>query len=291
MTRVAFFGLGTMGGGMAARLIHSGFSVTVWNRGVDRARQFRDLGAIVAPSPREAVDNADVAISMVADDAASRSVWLGELGALGGMRAGSVVIESSTVSPALVRELADAAAARGTAVIDAPVTGSKAQAASGELRFLVGGDRDALERARPVLSAMSKEIVHLGPVGSGALLKLVNNFLCGVQAVSVAEAVALIERSGLDQEIAWSVLRNGAPTSPVVTAASKRMTAGDYAVNFRLTLMRKDLAYAIDEGERHGVSLDTAKSARASFDKAIPEWGDADFAAVVETLRKHPHEE
>jgi 3-hydroxyisobutyrate dehydrogenase len=171
-------------------------------------------------------------------------------------------------------------------VIDAPVTGSRAQAASGELRFLVGGDAAVLERVRPVLAAMSKEIVHLGPVGSGALLKLVNNFLCGVQAVSVAEAVALIERSGLDQDVAWSVLRNGAPTSPVLAAASKRMTAADYAINFRLALMRKDLAYAIDEGARHGVSLDTARTARDSFDKAIPEWGDADFAAVVETLRR-----
>ena len=286
MTRVAFFGLGTMGGGMAERLIHGGFPVTVWNRDAERTRHFRDLGAAVAPSPREAVENADVAISMVADDAASRTVWLGELGALAGMRAGSVAVESSTISPALVRELADAAAARGSAVIDAPVTGSKAQAASGELRFLVGGDPAVLDTVRPVLTAMSKEIVHLGPVGSGALLKLVNNFLCGVQAVSVAEAVALIERSGLDQEVAWSVLRNGAPTSPVVTAASKRMTGNDYAVNFKLALMRKDLAYAIDEGDRYGVSLDTAKAARASFDQAIPEWGDADFSAVVETLRK-----
>jgi len=282
---IAFFGLGTMGGGMAARLAGAGFRVAVWNRSVDRASRFRELGAAVAASPREAAAGADVAISMVADDPASRSVWLGDAGALAALPSGAVVIECSTVSPAWIDELSTAATVRGCAVLDAPVTGSKVQAASGELRFLVGGDAAVLDRVRPVLAAMSKETVHLGPLGSGARLKLINNFLCGVQAVSVAEAVALIERSGLNREAALAVLTNGAPTSPVVTASSKRMAASDYTVNFKLALMRKDLAYAIEEGERHGVALDTARAARDAFDRAIPEWSDADFAAVVETLR------
>jgi 3-hydroxyisobutyrate dehydrogenase len=132
---------------------------------------------------------------------------------------------------------------------------------------------------------MGRNIVHLGPLGSGARLKLINNFLCGVQAVSVAEAVVLIERCGLDRDAALAVLTNGAPASPVVTAVSKRMAERDYAVNFKLGLMRKDLAYAMDEAHRHGVSLQTARAARDAFDKAIPEWSDADFAAVVEALR------
>lgn len=285
MTSIAFFGLGTMGGGMAARLVGAGFPVTVWNRSAARTQRFKDLGATVASSPRDAAASADVVISMLADDGASRLAWTGDTGALGAMRPGAVLIECSTISPVWIEELGRLAAARGCALLDAPVTGSRPQAEKGELRFLVGGDAATLERVRPVLAAMGREIVHLGPAGSGARIKLINNFLCGVQAASMAEAVALIERSGLNRELALGILQSGAPTSPVVTASSNRMAARDYAVNFRLSLMRKDLAYAIDEGARFGVPLATAITARAIFDRAAPQWADADFSAVVEPLR------
>jgi 3-hydroxyisobutyrate dehydrogenase len=286
MTSLAFLGLGTMGGGMAARLVGAGFPVTVWNRTAERANRLRELGATVAASPRDAAAGADVVISMVADDEAARSVWLGEVGAAAAVRHGGVLIECSTISPGWVEELERAAVARGCAVIDAPVTGSRVQAASGELRFLVGGDAGALERVHPVLAAMGREIVHLGPLGSGARLKLVNNFMCGVQAASLAEAVALIENSGLNRDLALSILQNGAPSSPLVKSVSTRMAAKDYAVNFKLALMRKDLSYAIDDARRHGVDLATARAAREMFVNAAA-WGDADFAAVVEPLRGH----
>jgi len=130
---------------------------------------------------------------MVADDNASRSMWLGELGALVGAARGTLLIESSTLAVGWVKELAAAAEARGCELLDAPVTGSKIHAPSGELSFLVGGSAAALEKARPVLAVMSRAIHHLGPTGSGALLKLINNFLCGVQAASLAEALAVIE--------------------------------------------------------------------------------------------------
>jgi len=286
MTSIAFFGLGTMGGGMAARLAGAGFPVTVWNRSAARTQRLKDLGATVAASPRDAAANADVVISMLADDPASRLAWTGDTGALGAMRPGAVLIECSTISPVWIEELGRLAAERGCPLLDAPVTGSRPQAEKGELRFLVGGDAAVLEQVRPILAAMSSAIVHLGPTGSGARIKLINNFLCGVQAASMAEAVALIERSGLNRELSLSILQSGAPTSPVVTASSNRMAARDYAVNFRLSLMRKDLAYAIDEGARFGVPLATAVTARDMYDRAAPQWADADFSAVVEPLRQ-----
>jgi len=213
---IALLGLGIMGSGMACRLIGAGFRLTIYNRTAQKAASLVGRGAKLAQTPREAVERADMIISMVADDASSRNVWLGEKGALGAAIPGAVLIESSTLSLPWIKELAAAAAARGCELLDAPVTGSKAQAASGELTFLVGGAPLALERVRIVLSVMSRAIVYVGPSGNGALLKLINNFLCGVQVASLAEAVAWIEKSGADGEQMLEFLKNGAGGSPLI---------------------------------------------------------------------------
>ena len=220
---VAILGLGTMGAGMASNLLKAGFSLSVYNRTAVKALALVGAGARFAATPAEAAKNASVIISMLADDAASREVWLGKDGALGAVKEGAVLIESSTVSPAWVAELAGLAAHRGVDFLDAPVTGSRMQAEAGQLSFLVGSNDAALERAAPILKAMSKEIVHLGPVGSGAKMKLINNFLCGVQIASLAEGLTWIERSGLDREKALVVLKSGAPGSPLLGAISARM--------------------------------------------------------------------
>ena len=283
---VAFLGLGLMGTGMARRLLGAGFPLSVYNRTADTAAPLGADGARVASSPREAAVDAQIIVSMVADDAASRSLWLGERGALDGMSAGTIIIESSTVTPTWIAELAKAAEAKGVDVLDAPVTGSKVQAASGALRFLIGGSAAALERARPVLAAMGQTVVHVGPTGSGALLKLINNFLAGVQAASLAEALALIERAGLDLDTATQVLLDGAPGSPLVQTLLPRMIARDYTPNFHLSLMGKDLAYAAQEGERRGVHLSTARAALGDFERATAAGhGMQDFSAVIEPLR------
>ncbi|HSY10124.1 MAG TPA: NAD(P)-dependent oxidoreductase, partial [Candidatus Dormibacteraeota bacterium] len=209
--RIAFLGLGIMGGGMARRIVSHGFPSTVYNRNPEKSKVFATNGAAVANSPREAAKNAAVIVAMVADDNASRAMWFGEGGALAGAKPGTVCIECSTVTVGWIHELAIAAQKQKCQLLDAPVTGSKSQAASGELNFLVGGDAATLEKARPVLAAMSKAIVHLGPAGSGAMLKLINNFVCGVQVAALAEALTMIERSGLDRAQALEVLANGAP--------------------------------------------------------------------------------
>ncbi len=286
--RVAILGLGTMGMGMAKNLLKAGFSVAAYNRTSAKAAPLAAAGAQIANTPAQAAGNADVVISMLSDDNASRSAWTGEQGALAGAKPGAVLVESSTVTPAWIAELASLAAARNLSLLDAPVTGSRMQAEAGQLNFLVGGEAAVLERARPALAAMSKEIVHLGPLGSGARMKLINNFLCGVQVASLAEGLAWIERSGLDREQALKVLCNGAPGSPLLNALSARMSAASYDVNFLLSLMRKDLSYAGADAATLGVELLTAKTAEARFLQAIAAgYGEKDMSAVIEPLRAH----
>jgi 3-hydroxyisobutyrate dehydrogenase len=285
---VAILGLGIMGAGMASRLLSEGFSVAVYNRNPAKAAAFSGTGAIVAGSPREAASHSEIIIGMVADDNASRSVWLGDNGALAGAARGSVLIESSTLSVGWIKELAAAAAQRGCEFLDAPVTGTKPHAASGQLLFLVGGPASALATAQPVLSVLSREVVHLGPTGSGALLKLINNFICGVQAASFAEAVSLIEAGGLDRAKAEAILTNGAPGSGLVKLIAARAAANDFTPNFPLHLMAKDLRYAIHEASERGLPLQTASSALAVFQQAIAEgYGDEDLSAVIKALEKN----
>jgi len=285
--RMAILGLGIMGAGMASRLLSAGFPVAVYNRNPDKAGPFSNAGALVAGSPREAASHAEIIISMVADDIASQGVWLGENGALAGAARGSLLIECSTLTVGWIKELSAAAMQRGCEFLDAPVTGTKPHAASGELLFLVGGSASALATAQPVLSVLGRETVHLGPTGSGALLKLINNFMCGVQAASFAEAVSLIEAGGLDRAKAEAVLTSGAPGSGIVKRAAASAAANDFTPNFRLRLMAKDLGYAIDEASHRGLQLQTASSALALFKQAIVKGhGDEDFSAVVKATQQ-----
>jgi len=285
--RVAILGLGTMGAGMAANVLKAGFSLSLYNRTATKAKTLVDAGARLASTPAEAANGASVVISMLSDDSASRVVWLGSGGALEAVEKDAILIESSTVSPSWIAELAELSASRGAQFLDAPVTGSRMQAEAGQLSFLVGGNDAAVEAATPVLKAMSKEIVHLGPVGSGAKMKLINNFMCGVQVASLAEGLAWIERSGLDREKALAVLKLGAPGSPLLGAISARMVSQNYNVNFLLTLMAKDLLYAEAEAARCNVDLKTAETARGLFEVAIAQGlGNEDISSVIEPLRK-----
>jgi 3-hydroxyisobutyrate dehydrogenase len=285
--RVAILGLGIMGTGMANRLLSAGFPLTVYNRNREKSAPFADAGAFVAESPREAASRSEIILSMVGDDAASRGVWLGENGALAGARPNAVLIESSTLSGDWIQELAAKAAERGCRFLDAPVTGTKPHAASGELVFLVGGSAEALDAARPVFSVLGRDAVHLGPVGSGSLMKLINNFVCGVQAASFAEAVAMIDAGGLDRAKAVSILTGGAPGSGIVKRMADRIAAGDFTPNFALRWMAKDIGYAIDDASKNGISLQTAAAALSVFKQAISEGhGDEDFSAVSKSSKK-----
>jgi 3-hydroxyisobutyrate dehydrogenase len=283
-TSVAILGLGIMGSGMARRLLSANFPLAVYNRNREKCLPLAAEGAFIAATPAEAASRSKIVLSMVADDSASRNVWLGEDGALAGASPNAILIESSTLSIGWIRELGEKAAARGCQFLDAPVTGSKPQAASGELLFLVGGAAEAIETARPAFSAMGRDVIHLGPAGSGALMKLINNFLCGVQAASFAEGLALIDAAGLDRAKAMAILTGGAPGSGLVRRVAERVTANDFNPNFALRWMAKDIAYAIEGASGKDVALPIGNAALAAFQKAIAEGhGDEDFSAVTKS--------
>lgn len=274
-----------MGSGMAGRLLSEGFPVSVFNRNPEKSRPFASRGAAVANSPGEAAARSDVILSMVSDDPASREVWLGTNGALGAAGRGALLIESSTLSVDWVKRLAAAAEKQGCDFLDAPVTGTKPHAESGQLLFLAGGSDQAFERARPMFSVLGRDAIHLGPAGSGALMKLVNNFLAAVHTVSFAEALALIDAGGLDREKAISILSEGVPGSPMVKRVAARIASGDFSPHFLMTLMAKDIGYAIQEGAGRHIDLGTARAALGVIQKAIAAgYGEKDFTAVAQAL-------
>jgi 3-hydroxyisobutyrate dehydrogenase len=285
-TKIALLGLGLMGSGMAGHLLDAGYPLTIWNRTPDKAQALTNRGARLAKSPREAAAGAAVVISMLADVPVCRDVWLGRGEALVDIAPGTILIESSTVSVEWIEELERAAKEHGCDLVDAPVTGSKPQAEAGQLLFLAGGSSATVNKVTPILNAMGRGVVHVGPSGSGARLKLINNFLSGSQAAALAEALSLIERSGLDREKALGVLTEGAPGSPLVKLLSGRMTARQYEPNFVLRLMAKDLRYAVTEADHQALDLDMGRAALRVFEHAIAAGqGDDDMSAVVEQFR------
>lgn len=282
---VAILGLGIMGGGMAGRLLSAGFPLTVYNRTREKALPFSSAGALVADTARGAATRAEIVIAMVADDVASRNVWLGGHGALAGVQQGSLLIECSTLSVAWARELAAASAQHGCEFLDAPVTGTKPHAVSGQLLFLVGGSAAALDRARPVLAVLGRDTIHFGPQGSGSIMKLINNFLCGVQAASFAEALSLIGAAGLDRSKAVSVLTEGAPGSGILKRVAAALGADEFDPNFTVRLMAKDLSYAVTEASAVGTSLETAVPALHIFERAVARGhGKEDFSSVTKAF-------
>ena len=280
--RVAVLGLGIMGGGMASRLLSMGYPVSVYNRSRQKATSIADAGAFVVNTPREAAARSEVVIAMVADDGASRNIWLGDEGALTGAEPGSLLMESSTLSVGWVKELCAAAAQKGCEFLDAPVTGTKPHAATGELFFMVGGSAEGFARAHNILTALGREVLHLGPTGSGALIKLINNFVCGVEAAAFAEALAFVNASGLDREKSVAVLGSSALASPLIKRMLTSMAANDFTPNFPLKLMTKDIGYAIKEAESVGIPLRTAAPAAEVFKHALGKGlGELDFSAVI----------
>ena len=276
-----------MGGGMANRLLSTGFPVSVYNRSREKATKLAGAGAFVASTSREAAARSEIVIAMVADDAASRNIWLGNDGALAGAVPGSLLLESSTLSVGWVKELNRAAAEKKCEFLDAPVTGTRPHAANGELFFMVGGSTSGFSRAREVLSALGREVLHLGPTGSGALIKLINNFVCGVEAAAFAEAMNLVNAGGLDREKCIAILGNSALASPLIKRMLTSMESNDFTPNFPLKLMTKDIGYAIKEAETRGVPLETAVPALEVFRRATEKGlGEQDFSAVIKAPSK-----
>jgi 3-hydroxyisobutyrate dehydrogenase len=289
MTKVAFIGTGGMGQGMARNLLKAGYEVIVCNRTPARARPLVDAGASLAPTPREAVADADAIIAMVGDDRDSREVWLGSNGVLAGRpKQHAIAIESSTLSLQWVEELRDAVAAAGLAFIDSPVTGGRKGAEQGTLTLLVGAEEASLSRARPVMAAYSREIVRFGPPGAGTMYKLVVNLMVGVQAAALAEGLLLAEKCGLDMDLVTRGLASGAAGSPVVRAYADRMARGDHGepLDFVARWMHKDMVYALALAAHVEQAVPTCAVATQVHQMGLTRGlANKNVTAVIEALR------
>jgi 3-hydroxyisobutyrate dehydrogenase-like beta-hydroxyacid dehydrogenase len=246
MARVAFIGLGRMGHGMAGRYLDAGFAVAVFNRSKAKAEELIARGGQWATSPEDAAIDADAVVTMVADDAASREVWLGKDGAAATMKAGTLAIECSTVSYDHAIHLSRELHGRGLTYIDCPVTGLPDAAASGKLTLLVGADPADLEKARPYLTPLSSTIRHFGAIGTGTVYKLINNLMGAIQIAGIAEGLAIAEQAGLDMKLVVEAIEIGVAASPQVIRHSKRMAARDFeGATFIAALGHKDASYAM----------------------------------------------
>ena len=283
MQRVALLGLGVMGAGMASNWLAKGFELSVWNRTSAKAQGLSAKGAKIAATPREAASGADFVFAMVADDAASRSVWLGADGALAGANSGAALVESSTLSPDWVRELSAHAHAKGCGFLDAPVGGSRQAAELGGLRFFVGGEAQTYEAARPALQAVGSKMDLLGPVGAGATWKLINNQLAATQIAALAEALEVARKAGFKNEQISELILGGAPASPIVKTKLPRMLARDFEpADFAVHLMLKDARYATALAEALGAPADMISGAVKAFARAEAKGlGAKDIAAVA----------
>lgn len=288
MTTVAIVGTGRMGSAMAGSVGRAGFDVIVHNRTRARAAALAaQLGCAVADSPADAATTADVIITMLADDAAVRATFEGPLGLLAGARRGGIVVDMSTVRPDTITAYADRATSAGIGLLDAPVSGSVHLAEAGTLTLMVGGDEATLERARPVLEAVSKTIVHLGPLGSGAAMKLaVNAVIFGLNG-ALAEALVLAEAAGIDRGLAYDVIAAGAAGAPYVGYKRAAFVDPDGTpVAFSLDLTEKDLGLITSFAAALGVTMPQAAVNRAVVDDAIAHGlGSADLAGIAGELR------
>jgi 3-hydroxyisobutyrate dehydrogenase-like beta-hydroxyacid dehydrogenase len=286
--RVAVLGAGNMAGAMVGTLRRAGFDVMVWNRTPERAAAVAGThGAGTAPSAGEAVRAGDVVLSSLADDEAVLATYLGDEGAATAAGPDHVVLEMSTVAPETSRRVGEAVASTGASFLDAPVSGSVPTVEKGELTVMVGGDADALDRARPVLDALAAKIFHVGAVGAGATVKLAVNALVHAIDVGLSEALVLAEKAGVDRSAAYDVFAAGAAAAPFVLYKRPAFEDPDRApLTFTLDLMAKDLDLILALAEAVDAPMGQADRNRELVDRALGAgFAGRDMSALAEYLR------
>lgn len=279
-----------MGSRMAINLLKAGYEVTVWNRTPEAAQAVLAEGAHWASTPRQAAQHSDVVISMVRDDAVSRIVWLdSETGALSGMGPQAIAIESSTLTPAWIKTLAAEMASKGTAFLEAPVSGSRPQAAAATLVYFVGGDEAVLACVRDIISTMGAAIYHTGNHGSAALTKLATNTLMGVQVTALAEIIGLLEHEGADIARTLNAVSGTACWSPFASGASASMVNQAFAPQFPASLIEKDFSYFLKSAPTPNAAP-TLQAARDVFRRGMENGiGEENMTGVVRLFTADKH--
>jgi 3-hydroxyisobutyrate dehydrogenase len=284
--RVGFVGLGTMGGAMAANAARAGFEVSAWNRTPGRATELEDLGIRLLDSAAAVAAASEIIITIVSDTPDVEAVLFGRGGVAEGAKAGSLVVDMSTISPSATRDFATRLAAGGVAMLDGPVSGGSEGAKKGTLSIFIGGAAADLERARPVLQSLGTTITHVGPIGAGQAVKAVNQVILAGTYLGVAEGIVLAIKAGLDVEQTVAALSGGAAQSWVLANRSGRMLENDYPLGFKVALHRKDLGIALSMARELGASLPVSALCEA-LEAGLMGQGhaDDDMSAVARSIR------
>lgn len=282
MKKIAFIGLGTMGAPMASNLIKKGYAVTVYNRTASKADMLAGEGAAVAKTPREAAKGQDVVITMVSNDSSIAAVYEGEDGLLAGLDAGVSVIDCSTISPALSRQLAAAVAAKGGSFLDAPVTGSKPAAIDGTLVFMVGGPADTLDAQRDIFETMGKKVLHMGENGTGSIAKLAHNTIVGINNLALIEGFAIAAKSGLPVDSFLELVQFGSAGSKAAELKGRKIIEHNFDNQFSLGLMLKDLKLASSLTDGASIPTPMLNLAKSLFQTGQTQgFEDEDLSSVV----------
>lgn len=282
MKKIGFIGLGTMGAPMAANLLKQGYEVIVYNRTSAKSEALAEQGATIATTLRDAANAVDTVITMVSDDASIAAVYEGKDGLLAGLQAGTTVIDCSTISPALVKQLAESIKSLGCTFLDAPVTGSSPAAISGTLVFMVGGDTEVLAAQTDIFDTLGKKILHMGPNGSGAVAKLAHNTIVGINNLALAEGFAIAAKSGLPADAFLELVQLGSAGSKAAELKGRKIIEHDFTNQFSLALMLKDLKLASSLTDESSIPSPMLNMAKSLFQAGQAEgFGDEDLSAVV----------
>ena len=281
--KIAFLGLGIMGGPMAQNLAKAGHEVKVWNRSKGKVIQ----GASAVPTPREAAQGVDVVWLCVSDTNAVEQVLFGKDGAAESIKQGTIVVDSSTILPNSSLKFAELIRKKGGDFVDAPVTGSKAGAESGQLIFMVGARQDTFDKLQPLFKAMGKSVVRVGENGKGLAAKLSMNLMIALTFEGFAEALVLAKKQGVDLEALMSLINQSMVRSGVVEYKAPFVMARDFSANFPMRLMHKDIHLMLDAASQNGVKLPGLETVDKVYESSMKEGNaDLDYAATLVTLEK-----
>jgi len=250
---VGFIGLGIMGKPMAENLIEAGYGLVAYNRTREKAEELD--GATVADTPKEVAEQSDIIITMLPDSPQVEEVLSGEDGVLEGIKEGALMVDMSTISPVVTEELADKASERGASMLDAPVSGGDVGAIDGTLSIMVGGGEEDFERALPLFEVMGETVTHVGPVGTGQVVKAANQIVVALTIEAVSEALVLGSKGGVPPEKILDVLGGGLAGNKVMEAKREKMLEHSFDPGFRVELHHKDLGIALAAGREYGVTL------------------------------------
>ncbi len=284
--RIGFLGLGIMGSRMAANLARAGFELSVWTHTPGKAARWAaEHGAHALDTPAKVARASDIVVSMVVDGEQVASVLLGPHGAVEGAHKGLLCVDMSTIAPSDTRRIGAELASRDVGMIDAPVTGSSPRAEDGTLTIMVGGEQQEIARAQAVLAAMGRLVVHVGRLGDGQAVKLINNALAAANATAVAEALVLASAQELDIDALLRVLAAGSGGSAQLELKSAPMRGHDYEPLFKTAHMLKDVRLCLDEAQAAGVPVPSASHARDVLVATVGRgYGEQDYAAIIEAV-------